>query len=150
MRSDVAPGQLVSSNSCKCRSWIKLDKPVDVKRGQPANERICMLLMPQMCWSPKSRIWVHQRRYRVCKASMVEMYPIPISVICTHLQKKPRVFESGSLKSNSVKMFHQAFSQNVIWQHFWILVYYRKQMFNYSNVSELDRQMILFWNIWVI
>lgn len=30
-----APGQLVSSSSCKWRSWIMLDRPLDVSKGQP-------------------------------------------------------------------------------------------------------------------
>ena len=35
MRSEVAPGQFVSSNSCKWRNWIRLDNPVEVSKGQP-------------------------------------------------------------------------------------------------------------------
>lgn len=31
-----APGQFVSSNSCRWRNWIILDKPLDVNSGQPA------------------------------------------------------------------------------------------------------------------
>lgn len=30
-----APGQFVSSNSCKWRNWIILDSPLDVNNGQP-------------------------------------------------------------------------------------------------------------------
>lgn len=30
-----APGQLVNSSSCKWRSWIMLDRPLDVSKGQP-------------------------------------------------------------------------------------------------------------------
>lgn len=30
-----APGQFVSSSSCRCLSWIKLDNPLDVSSGQP-------------------------------------------------------------------------------------------------------------------
>ena len=35
MRSDVAPGQLVNSSSCRWRNCIRFDIPVDVSRGQP-------------------------------------------------------------------------------------------------------------------
>ena len=38
MRSEVAPGQLVSSSSCKCRNRTKFDIPVEVRSGHPANE----------------------------------------------------------------------------------------------------------------
>lgn len=30
-----APGQFVSSNSCKCLSCIRLDNPLDVSNGHP-------------------------------------------------------------------------------------------------------------------
>lgn len=33
-----APGQLVSSSSCKWRNWIMLDNPLDVNNGHPTNK----------------------------------------------------------------------------------------------------------------
>ena len=47
-----------------------------------------MLLMPQICCRPKSLNWVHHLRNRVLSANMVEMYPIPMSVTWTHLEKE--------------------------------------------------------------
>lgn len=43
------PGQLVSSNSCKCRSCIRLDKPLLVSNGQPATDNTCRDLMTHKC-----------------------------------------------------------------------------------------------------
>lgn len=89
-----APGQLVSSNSCKCLNWIMLDKPLDVSNGQPkwsfsyhivlvrelwgeeiipARDRTCKFRIEHKCCRPKSRTCVHQRRNNVVNESMVEM-----------------------------------------------------------------------------
>jgi len=43
------PGQLVSSNSSSCRSWMRFESPLDVSCEQPATERMCRFRMPQIC-----------------------------------------------------------------------------------------------------
>ena len=67
-------------------SWNLLDTILRI--DWPAKDRVCMLLIPQICWRPKSRSWVHHLKNNVLRASMVEMYPIPMSVTWTHLEQK--------------------------------------------------------------
>lgn len=38
-----APGQLVSSSSRMCRSWIKLESPLDVNMGHPVEKDLLKL-----------------------------------------------------------------------------------------------------------
>lgn len=71
--SRETPGQLVSSNSCRWRSWIRLDRPLDVRRGQPARDKTWRFLIPHRCCSPKSRTWEHQRRNRADNDNMVDI-----------------------------------------------------------------------------
>jgi len=122
MSSGDAPGQFVNSNSWRCRNWIKFDKPLDVSNGQPAKDRICMLLMPQMCCKPKSRICVHHLRNSVFNANIVEMYPMPISVIWTHLSKvnSSKWFKSHAIYSSaaSVTLGHHDTSRDLNFRKF--------------------------------
>lgn len=74
-----------------------LDRPLEVKRGQPASDKTCKLRMEQRCWRPKSRICEHHRRKRALREIMVEIYPTPMSVMWIHLQSKQ--LEKGKLES---------------------------------------------------
>lgn len=53
----------------------------------PANERTRKLRIEYICWRPKSRIWVHQRRNSFNNDVIVDKYPTPISVTCEHLKR---------------------------------------------------------------
>ena len=48
--------QLVSSSSCRLRSCMMDDNPLEDNNGQPASDRTCKLRMEQRCCKPKSRI----------------------------------------------------------------------------------------------
>lgn len=60
------------------------------EKHSPARDRTCKLRMPHRCCSPKSRTWEHHRRKSADSDSIVEMYPTPMSVTCTHLQQRTR------------------------------------------------------------
>lgn len=68
-----APGQLVSSNSCKWRNCIRLERPDEVNRGHPANDRTCKLRIEHKCCNPKSRTCEHQRKNNAVNESIVDM-----------------------------------------------------------------------------
>lgn len=61
------------------------------EESKPAKDKICKLRIPHKCCSPKSLICEHQRKYNDDNDNIVEIYPIPISVICTHLKKKQSI-----------------------------------------------------------
>lgn len=111
-----APGQFVSSSSCKWRNWMMLDNPLDVSNGHPARDKTCKFLIEQRCCNPKSRICAHHRRKSALREIMVDIYPTPMSVICTHLkiiagwERKYRLVEINLIYicgwcENSIKIF---------------------------------------------
>lgn len=98
-----APAQFVSSSSCKCRSWMMLDRPLDVSSGHPARLKTCRFRIEHRCCRPKSRIWEHHRRNRAFRDIIVEMYPTPMSVMWMHLkcQNEKILSPDGGLKQSS-------------------------------------------------
>lgn len=65
---------------------MMLDKPLDVSSGHPASDKTCKFLIEHRCCNPKSRICEHHRRKSALSEIMVDIYPTPMSVICTHLK----------------------------------------------------------------
>lgn len=72
------------------------DNPLEDNNGQPASESTCKLRMEHRCCKPKSRICVHHRRNKQVSDNIVEIYPTPMSLMCTQLKRKPN-------KSNKTK-----------------------------------------------
>lgn len=65
----------------------------------PANDSIWRFRIEQRCCNPKSRTCEHQRKNRAVNDNIVDIYPTPISVICTHL--KPESTQRNETESES-------------------------------------------------
>lgn len=78
------------------------DNPLEDNNGQPASESTCKLRMEQRCCKPKSRICVHHRKNKQVSDNIVEIYPTPMSLMCTQLKRKTKRIELKN--TNSIKM----------------------------------------------
>ena len=79
--SGVAPGQLVSSSSCKCRSWTKEERPLELTWEQPEKKTMIYINQIRVIVSMKyvTAKWL-QRRYSKLNTLLIRMLSIPFYV----------------------------------------------------------------------
>ena len=137
-------------NILELRKYYREGKVSYATEWIPATDKICRFLMPQMCCRPKSRICEHQRRKSELRASIVEMYPTPMSLMWTHLEVKCYF---GFFCSNvctcpmSVPLNVSNHKQYIPMQHLWFLDTRRHLAIQASSGFQ---QWVLFHHLWFL